>query len=507
MPIVFASAMLGLMHALSFSLDWPQVFGTQFAWLGALLSLLSLAGLFSILLRHRNKTVLATLTFCVCFYSAGLAWLYISMNRYGGMPGAMAATAVVLLAIYLSSFYAVGAKAATVAAQRFGGLAHALLLAGAWSLAELLRGYLFTGFPWLALGYSAIDTPLATLAPYSGVYCIGLVMALLAGAFALLIVSPHHEPNSRLIAVATIVLITALCTLLSVKQNQTDTHQNEPPLSVSLIQGNVAQDIKFDRDRTLNNMVSYVQAISRSNAQLIVLPETAWTIPWPNTPEELIAPIKAKAASSVVAIGVPIVEKGMLANSMVVIGTQGQPTYRYDKSHLVPFGEFVPFGFDWFVRMMSVPLSNFSSGGNEQALLKVGKDLIAFNICYEDIFGEEIRLAVSRGATVLINASNIAWFGDSHALYQHLQMARMRALETARPMLRATNTGVTAHIAADGSVQSSLAYFTAGTLNVSVQGSTHITHYVKNGNYPVLFLSLLVAALGYGLAKRKKSSS
>jgi apolipoprotein N-acyltransferase len=185
----------------------------------------------------------------------------------------------------------------------------------------------------------------------------------------------------------------------------------------------------------------------------------------------------------------------LLLDRAVFDGTGARPA-RYDKRHLVPFGEFVPWGFRWFVDLMTIPLGDFGRGADIQPPFKVGEQRISFNICYEDVFGEELlpALAGEDGATILANVSNIAWFGNSHALPQHLQIARMRTLETARPMIRATNTGVTAAIDFDGKVLAALPTYQLGALSLQVQGRTGLTPYARTGNWPILALSMLILA-------------
>jgi apolipoprotein N-acyltransferase len=189
-----------------------------------------------------------------------------------------------------------------------------------------------------------------------------------------------------------------------------------------------------------------------------------------------------------------------LTNSVILLDPQvaagAAPAPRYDKRHLVPFGEFVPWGFRWFVDLMTIPLGDFGRGSPDQPPFAVGGQRVAFNICYEDVFGEELLPALTRedGATILANISNIAWFGDSHALPQHLQIARMRTLETARPMIRATNTGMTAAIDFDGRLLAALPPYQLGALSVTVQGRSGLTPYSRTGNWPVAALCLLVLA-------------
>jgi apolipoprotein N-acyltransferase len=281
----------------------------------------------------------------------------------------------------------------------------------------------------------------------------------------------------------------------------------------------VPQELKFDPARSLAAMQAYVAEATRADADLTVLPETAWTIPWPATPAPLRDALLAHLRDSggVVAIGMPMVAPNApgaatpsrLTNSVAVIDRNGEVVSRYDKRHLVPFGEFVPRGFGWFVAMMNIPLGEFARGAHDQPALLVGGQRVAFDVCYEDLFGEELASQVRGGATLLANVSNIAWFGDSHALPQHLQIARMRAIELARPVLRATNTGVTAAIDASGRVVGALPTYTSGALAVSLRGTEGLTPYARWGNATPLALSLALALAGalLALATRRSSGS
>src|SRR5690606_19006255 len=197
-----------------------------------------------------------------------------------------------------------------------------------------------------------------------------------------------------------------------------------------------------------------------------------------------------------VAIGLPepasgqsSTNAGMLANAVVVRGPDGAPAGRYDKRQLVPFGEYVPPAFGWFVRMMNIPLGEFARGTAHQPPVRIGGQAFAFDICYEDLFPGLLREQVRDSATVLVNISNIAWFGDSHALRQHLNISRLRAIELGRPMLRATNTGVTASIDPSGRVLASLAPLTRGALDVEVRGTTGLTLFARCGHWPAVVLA------------------
>jgi apolipoprotein N-acyltransferase len=475
------AALLGALFALSFSLPVAAA-----PWLMGIVSIACLIAFFKLIDGNPAKSVVLTLVFGITWFSVGLCWLYISMNRYGNLPSPIAAAGVVAVSIYLSAFYCI----ATFITRRFStiGTINLWLLASLWLLADMARGYLFSGFPWLAIGYAQIDTPLVRIAPFLGVYGISLAVLLLAAA-GVYAFSKKRRTTFTAIGVISAALMGSH--FAEIPTNATST----APISVDLVQGNVPQDFKFDRSRIADTMGSYTSAVEASNAELIVLPETAWTTIWSNTPDSIKVRLAEKAKNQTIVLGLPFMAPGVIANSVAVINKDGNLDYRYDKHHLVPFGEYIPFGFEWFVQMMKLPLGNFDRGRLDQTALAMGQEKIAFNICYEDLFGEEIIEAVRNGATILINTSNLAWFGDSHALYQHLQIARMRAIETARPMLRSTNTGTTAHIDISGKIVAQLPTFQLQTLSTKVIGNTGKTAYVKVGNIAVFLLAVALALL------------
>jgi len=276
------------------------------------------------------------------------------------------------------------------------------------------------------------------------------------------------------------------------------THPEGAPTSVALLQGNIPQDLKFRPDRYARTLATYKRLIEGNRAQLVVLPETA--IPRfldAVDPTYLrdIARIAVEHGADIL-VGVPLRDPdGRYFNSVVSFGAS--PTQRYDKSHLVPFGEFVPSPFAWVMKTLAIPLSDFSRGPTSPKPLELAGQRVAPNICWEDAFGEEIIRQLPQ-ATLLVNVSNVAWFGDSLAPAQHLQISRMRAIETGRTMLRATNTGVTAIIDPRGRVAARLPQFTEGALVGEVRGYAGASPYVKFGNAPiVLFCFALLAAVAF----------
>jgi apolipoprotein N-acyltransferase len=281
------------------------------------------------------------------------------------------------------------------------------------------------------------------------------------------------------------------------------------PLSVRLIQGNFEQSLKFNPKAIEEQFSFYTNAIESQSADLIITPETAYPWPQSNLPNGLIGSLQqfSTNTSSNVLLGVI----GESRDSTEVKYTNralglspNAPSYQYDKSHLVPFGEFIPPGFHWFVNAFHVPMSDFARGGLDQApfnIVRPGKDTIqaAITICYEDVFGGELASRIhrsSKSVNLLINMTNLAWFGDSQAPAQQLRLSQLRSLETGLPALRATNTGITAALGPDGKVLSQLGEFTQDVLSIKIQAYSGTTPYVIWGNAPILSLSCLLLILG-----------
>jgi len=462
---------------------------------------LALGFLFYLWLRTDSprRAALFGFAFGLGHFLVGVSWIYVSLHDFGAMPAPLAALATALYCAYLALFPAlVGSLQARLGA---GPAVRLLLLIPAlWTLAEWLRGWLLTGFPWLVAGYSQIDTPLAGFAPLAGVYGVSFALVLLAGLIVLLATGGGRARIGA--AAGVVVLLAAGAALRSVEW----TAPAGDPIKVALIQGNIAQSLKFEPGRYAQTLDTYRRLVLGTDAQLIVLPETA--IPrFLNTVDARYLEELARHARSNrgdILLGVPLVERGGgFTNSVVTLGSS--PPQRYSKSHLVPLGEFVPPEFGWIVSVLRIPLSDFQRGTDRPEPLVVGGARVAVNICYEDAFGEEIIRQLPQ-ATLLANVSNVAWFGDSLAPEQHLQISRMRAVETGRTMLRATNTGVTAIIDRRGAVVARLPTFTEGVLNGSVQQYTGATPYTRYGNVPVLILAalLVLGILIFGLKRARR---
>lgn len=414
------------------------------------------------------------LAFGTGFFVTGVSWVFISLYRFGGMPMPVAVFATAGFCVFLALF-----PALTGWAQ--ARLRAPLAIPALWVLAEWLRGSILTGFPWLAVGYAAIDTPLAGFAPLGGVYLASLTMLISAGLLRLVAAG-----RWRWTAVAAFALIGIAGAALRTLEWSTPLAN---AVSVSLLQGNVPQDLKFDPGRYERTLQTYARLAEESRARLIVLPETAVPRFLDLVEPSFIERLKAVAVRNGgdLLLGAPLrPAPGVYYNSVISLGVS--PPGGYDKVHLVPFGEFVPPGFGWIVRVLSIPLSDFSRGRADQRPLLAAGERVAVNICYEDAYGAEILRPLPE-ATLLVNVSNVAWFGDSLAPAQHLQIARMRALETGRVYLTATNTGITAAIGADGAVLARLPQFAEGRLEVEARGRTGATPYVRFADWPALALS------------------
>jgi apolipoprotein N-acyltransferase len=481
------------------------------AWLHSLLVVFFLALLIHLWQRKERWAhgLAAALLWAASLYS--VHWIYISLHDYGQMAAPIAATATALLGSYLALY---GWLAAWIMRRWLmvpvgsgstpGWLIKTVqpwALAGLITLLEWLRGSLFTGFPWANWGYQQIDSWLAGYAPLLGVYGVVLVTALCAAWLASL------RPKALVGVLLVHLLGGALATV-------SWTRPHGQPIQVALLQPAVPQQMKFDQAAMLANEKTHltlasVAASPSAKLDVIVLPETAFIRPWQDLSEQTRASLMAIAqrSNATLMTGIPSRDGEQWFNSLVAIGPKGLEG-RYDKHHLVPFGEFIPRGFRWFVDLMQMPLGDFTSGAAVQRPIPTADQLIGVNICFEDLFGEEIIRPLAANQveaaqpTILLNVSNLAWFGNTIALPQHLAIARMRSLETGRPTIRATNTGMTAHLDHKGRVLAASPAMAQDILLAKVQGMRGSTPYATWRNGPALLLALALLALGVKLMRR-----
>jgi apolipoprotein N-acyltransferase len=441
-------------------------------------------------------------------FISGVSWVFVSLSTFGGMPAPIAGLATVLFCAFLALYPALaGGFFVRFLPPRWWQ--RSLLIAALWTVGEWLRGWIFTGFPWLAVGYSQTPpSPLAGFAPITGVFGVSFLTVFVAAAGAETVLRWRNGPTRQLSRWSGLRRSSPLVAVLLVLAGGQAlnglgwTSAQGEAFSVALLQGNVAQDIKWRPEKFEESLRTYYRLALENPAQLTVLPETALPAFLNQIPAEYLDELKklAERQHGDMLLGIAMGDMQGYANGAISLGRS--PSQRYSKSHLVPFGEFVPPGFAWFLSLANIPMSDFTPGPDKQAPMNIAGQKIAVNICYEDAFGEEIIRALPE-ATVLINLSNVAWFGDSLAPAQHLQIARMRALETGRMMLRATNTGMTAIVSADGRVVSALKPFTRAALVGEVRAYEGSTPFVRTGNWPVIACSIVLIAI---LRRRKALS-
>ncbi|RZJ26589.1 MAG: apolipoprotein N-acyltransferase [Haliea sp.] len=489
--------------ALGMLAGWAQAVAVAAPWDGQplwWLQLLSLALLVTQLEAAGSwqRAALVGWTFATTWLAATFWWLFISMHTYGGLAAPLAIAAILGLAAFLGSYYALvcGLFRALVRASRTQS---AIFFAALWMLAELARVTWFTGFPWGAGGYAHLDGPLAPLAKFIGVHGIGA----LAAGMAVVLAGWRDVLAARRVKLLWVVPAVALLLLAA----RTSFSSSAGTLSVALLQGNIPQDEKFESGSGVPLALAwYQEQLTTTAASLVVAPETAIPLLPAQLPEGYLANLGQQIAGNgrAALIGIPL---GSMAEgySNAVIGIRpGADVYRYDKHHLVPFGEFIPPLFRWFTEMMKIPLGDFNRGAVGQPSFEWKGHRLAPNICYEDLFGEELGARFADPATaptVFVNVSNIGWFGNTVAIDQHLAISRMRALEFERPMLRATNTGATVVIDHHGRLTHSLPRYTRGVLVADVEGRTGTTPYAwwvaRLGLWPLWLLAALVAGAAY----------
>lgn len=441
----------------------------------------------------RQAAVLG-LMFATTWLSSTFWWLYISMHVYAGLHTMLAAAAVVALAAALGLYYA-AACAAFWHLGRHGGWIATFVFSATWTAAELARGTWLTGFGWGAIGYGHVQGPLASLVPWLGAYGVGALAAWLSAAIA--------APQRRGVGVAALALLIAGYGLPAGVWSQTAGN-----MSVTLLQGNIPQDEKFEPGTGVREALQwYGVQLQRSTSALVVAPETAIPLLPEQLPDGYWTALQHRfsGGSQAAMVGIPLGSYTQgYTNSVIALSPATVAPFQYDKHHLVPFGEFIPPLFKWFTALMNIPLGDFNRGPVGQPSFAWQGQRLAPNVCYEDLFGEELgaRFAdPSLAPTLFVNVSNIGWFGDTFAIDQHLAISRMRALEFERPFVRATNTGATAIVDYRGQVIAELPRLTRGVLDGTVEGRTGLTPFAwwvsRFGLWPLWLVLLAALALAW----------
>ncbi|MBS1213156.1 MAG: apolipoprotein N-acyltransferase, partial [Proteobacteria bacterium] len=400
-------------------------------------------------------------------FGVGVSWVYVSMHRYGGAGVLEASLLTALFVLYLALYPALAGFLASKASNRADDRTRLLLVfPGVWTLVEWFRGWFLTGFPWLEVGATQVDTPLGQgLAPILGSLGVGWVVALIAGLMLLIIDRRHGMRRIALMLIASLFLV---CAGLSRIQWA---HPSGKSFRATMLQGNVPQNLKWQPEVQRATLDLYA-GMTREHwdSQLIIWPETAIPAFYHQVKDSYLAGLQEEALrhGTDLLIGMPVVDLATERYYNAVVSVGQQPGM-YFKRHMVPFGEFIPFRpvLGFVMDMLQIPLSDFARGTASQTPLVAAGHALSASICYEDIFGHESRFGLP-SAAYLVNVTNDAWFGDSMQPHQHLQMARMRSLETGRYMLRATNTGVTAAISPRGQVVAEAPLFSKTAVSIQI---------------------------------------
>ena len=446
------------------------------------------------------------MAFGIGHFGVGISWISLALETFGVSP-VVAFPGMLGLVVYLS-FYPALAGWVVARLAPSGSSTRLVAAAAAWALAEWLRGTLLTGYGWLAVGYSQllpdVALPLAGFAPVGGVYLVSFALAACA---ALLVAMIESIGGGRARAVPLGLAVIALLFGAGALTARVEwTRAVGAPLAVSLVQGNVQPHLKFDPAYRARNFEMYEGLVTQARGRLVVLPESAFAAFIHEIPPDVLERLAAagRARNGDVLLGLftldapPVasgrdVDDALIYNSVISLGAAAPQLYR--KHHLVPFGEAIPMRpvFGWFLnQVLNIPLADQAAGPARQRPFAVAGQRVAINICYEDVFGAELA-EVAPAATLFINVTNDVWYGHSIGAWQHNQIAAMRALELGRPMLRATNTGITSAIEHDGRVIAELPWFTQGILDIDIAGRQGETPFVRWGDAFVVALAALRA--------------
>lgn len=433
----------------------------------------------------KNRTTRTGFVFGLGYFGVGVNWVYISLQYYGGAPVPFAIGMNILLVLYLALYPALTGFLLRKYTQ-VATLNRALLIPLFWGVGELIRAYFLTGFPWISLGYSQTTTFIGALAPIGGVFFIGFVMCLIASLSAYALV------QRKWLMLSFPALLLALCFAAQLLSFTTPTGKT---LNIALVQGNIEQAVKFDAQQVEQHLSDYISLTTLRDEDVVIWPETAVTFLEQTIQETIIKPLDEiyKTKNQTVVIGLPSQTGEDYYNMALALGNGGG---RYAKNHLLPFGEYLPlrFIFGFFNQFVNMAMSDFARGGNHQPPLMTAGVPAGMSICFEAAFGREIRNALPQ-AQYLINTSNDAWFKDSFAADQHLQMNQMRAREMARPLVRAANDGYSAAIDLHGNIVKKLPRFERAILSTTLQPVTGTTPYARFGNAIILSLLLTYAII------------
>tara|TARA_R110001606_G_scaffold346892_3_gene495926 strand:- start:32817 stop:34313 length:1497 start_codon:yes stop_codon:yes gene_type:complete len=433
-----------------------------------------------------KQAALRGFLFGLGFFGVGVSWVYVAIHDFGSASMPLAALLTAVFVAFFASYLAfVGWGIKKISTDNLSTVDFVLLLPVAWLVFEYFKGWFLTGFPWLEIGAGQIDGPLSGYTPIVGVLGVSFLTALSAGLFAAAWQAKR---------VSLLVIVLAIWTGGYFLKPVLWTQPVDKEIKVTIIQGNIPQEIKWDSEQLYKTLALY-QARTEQNwdSDLIVWPENAITVFYHQVKKFYLDPLEkqARANKTDILLGLPVLNEATdeYYNSIMSLGAQQGFYY---KSHLVPFGDYVPF--EWLrgvIKFFDLPMSSFRPGPISSELVHAAGQPIGLSICYEDTFSTEVLRSVPQ-ASLLVNATNNAWYGDSFAPHQHLQISQNRALETGRPTIRATTNGVSALIDFKGHLQQQTEQFKEAVLTGNVQPRQGATPYVTWGQMPLWMLSLFM---------------
>ena len=456
-----------------------------------------------LLLQWRDATAMSALLhgwlFGLGMQCGGVSWIFVSLHYHGATPVPFAMLLIVLLSMYLALYPALAGFVVARFCKQNATLKLLVLFPAAWTVSEWLQGYVMTGFAWLQPGYTQIDLPLAGFAPVIGAHGVGMLVVLSAGALVLLFSNNAYRQFRSWKTIGVLLLLVWL-TGFGLKQIRW-TQVAAEPVSVALVQGNIEQRLKWNREFHDSTLSLYRELSEQTgNVDLIIWPETAVPDYQHRVPYYLQAlqdDMNTRGSSLLLGIFIKNTETGRYFNALLNINGEA-----YRKRHLVPLGEYIPLRFlvEFFNRWVDIPMSDIEAGADQQPLLRAAGQPLGVSICFEDAFSRDVRRDLPE-ASLLVNVSNDAWFEDSHEPHQHHAIARMRALESGRFILRATNTGISAVIDDQGKVVALAPQFKTTVLRASAQPMSGATPYVWWGD--TLIVAFSCVALVWAARRRR----
>jgi len=467
------------------------------------LAIVSLVFIFSAWLNcSARRAALRGYLYGLGLFGSGISWVFVSIHDYGGAP----LTGAILLTLAIICFWSLFPALTAYISYKITPVRHKnqvlWVIPLVWVLVEYYRGYWFlNGFPWLQIAYTQIDTPLKGFIPIMGVYGTGFLLAL---TVALVVSGIKRTVKYQNVFIVVVMLWGGGEYLTTIKW----THAIGKPVDVALIQGNVPQDQKWLAANRVKTLVNYREMTELHwDADIVIWPETAIPAYLSQVKKFYLEPLSAAAKQNNTDLIVSLPARGENKEFYNTVLTLGKNEAQYNKNHLLPFGEYLPLQplSGYILDSLGIHLGNFTSGGNEQSLLKAGGYPFSTSICYEDAFGSEAIRGMPEAA-FLLNVTNDAWFGNSIEPHQHMQIAQMRALETGRYMLRATNTGVTAIVSPDGRIKNRAPVFKQFVLTGSIIPMGGMTPYAYLGDgiiVSVLFFCLVLLSVVFTYRSKK----